>query len=733
MEKEWLNDEASDFSVARRVLCCNHPLEPEMWLTLAGKQFPQLDTRCTIMEISVPVPDCIQKPKFILNYEEASWRPLDMTLLEFLRKSNDEGEIHNHIRRKHRENLWKEAAAAAEDRSHQKDFLKELNETFKEENRARKSQSRKPLELFDFLFHNEAIPVITPLEEFAIEYKCQGEKAIATMTNSRLNDKFYGQWLVLHCPFQRLEEFQDAAHDVMEKVPERYRNFALCLHHAPDFWNDDNKIRNEMELEASSEAQIQTVLAKVAAQRRLIQRYMTGEIPPGEEVDSSASSETAPTRGPKPKLTNSQKLLGAQLQDKIEISMKASQTRDETEFDECVAKARAHRITFASGPPGTGKTHVIHEQIRKWTKRGARVLFALPTGMLASEVRAIQRDIDVDTTWGAFLFDRPIQEATGIMTQYDLIVVDEVSMLTDKQFEHILTLWKHAEQLPALVFLGDFYQLPVMEAGAQRCECSPAWTTNVKTINFYEQVRCKCRVLQKKLNLLRTSIPSRGQLNSVLKNHRAWKTMYPNKYDILELWRRHPATTVVTCTRQGAALINDIAAAVFFEERHKKPLGVVPFDYESNLSNYSSAKGPVKLIKGRLEAKATKVYKGMQVFLTRNISKADDFVNGMRATVQAYDPQSHCLEVVTRTGKRLAIYRVTEELPDGRRVTSLPVRLGYACTIPKVQGMTLEHITVWLDAAGCRAAAYVALSRVKEDCQYLIGGLVGPKHFVPAM
>ena len=34
--RDWLNDEASDYSVARRILCSYHPLEPEMWLTLAG-------------------------------------------------------------------------------------------------------------------------------------------------------------------------------------------------------------------------------------------------------------------------------------------------------------------------------------------------------------------------------------------------------------------------------------------------------------------------------------------------------------------------------------------------------------------------------------------------------------------------------------------------------------------------------------------------------------------------
>ena len=111
----------------------------------------------------------------------------------------------------------------------------------------------------------------------------------------------------------------------------------------------------------------------------------------------------------------------------------------------------------------------------------------------------------------------------------------------------------------------------------------------------------------------------------------------------------------------------------------------------------------------------------------------------MAATVKAYHHRSRCLEVLTRTGKHLAVHMVTHELDDGRRVVCFPVRLGYACTVPKVQGMTLAHITLWLDAPYCRAAAYVAMSRVQRDADYLIAGSLkgkdgklSPCYFVPA-
>ena len=43
----------------------------------------------------------------------------------------------------------------------------------------------------------------------------------------------------------------------------------------------------------------------------------------------------------------------------------------------------------------------------------------------------------------------------------------------------------------------------------------------------------------------------------------------------------------------------------------------------------------------------------------------------------------------------------------------------------------MDHITIWPDAYGCRAAGYVALSRVRNDEDYLLAGTLTPSKFVP--
>eukprot|EP00438_Fugacium_kawagutii_P027514 Skav228568 [mRNA] locus=scaffold4561:615:1223:- [translate_table: standard] len=201
-------------------------------------------------------------------------------------------------------------------------------------------------------------------------------------------------------------------------------------------------------------------------------------------------------------------------------------------------------------------------------------------------------------------------------------------------------------------------------------------------------------------------------MKKMLRDHLGWTTQEPTSYDILDLFHKHPDTTVVTCSRKACAKANQLAAEAFFEHRYKRPIGEVLFDYEPNLDNYD-AKNNLK--PGHLRGAQTKIYKDMRIFLTKNVDKEYNFVNGMAATIEAFDARSKYLEVVTRTGQRLAVHMVTNKLEDGRKVACFPVRVGYACTVPKVQGMTLPHITIWLDSVGCRAAAYVAMSRVQTD------------------
>ena len=117
-----------------------------------------------------------------------------------------------------------------------------------------------------------------------------------------------------------------------------------------------------MELEARSNAFVETILKKVQAQKHLVKRYLDGESPVTEvmSVEESDEGGVVDSEGKRSKLTQSQKRLMTEIKDRMENAMAAAEARDDETVEACVAAAATNRILFANGPPGTGKTYVVH-------------------------------------------------------------------------------------------------------------------------------------------------------------------------------------------------------------------------------------------------------------------------------------------------------------------------------------------------------------------------------------
>ena len=165
-----------------------------------------------------------------------------------------------------------------------------------------------------------------------------------------------------------------------------------------------------------------------------------------------------------------------------------------------------------------------------------------------------------------------------------------------------------------------------------------------------------------------------------------------------------------------------------FEQRRRRPLiEALQGDLETNPRNYREQKlKPDE----ELEPLHFAVYKDMDVFLTKNVRKDINFVNGMLARVLNFNPQTQSLRVKTRTGHLIEVWRYSD--PEHSGLAYYPVRPGYCSTILKMQGAELDHISVYLDAPKVPGAAYTALSRVRRLGDFLIGGKVTDMHFTPA-
>ena len=105
---EWMSDQASADSVARRVCFESHPYEPEMILQLCGAQLRQYDISTVsggFRTVSAPYAGVEAPPSWVELYARCAWRSENMTLLEWLRKTNDAGEVAGWLKARHREAL----------------------------------------------------------------------------------------------------------------------------------------------------------------------------------------------------------------------------------------------------------------------------------------------------------------------------------------------------------------------------------------------------------------------------------------------------------------------------------------------------------------------------------------------------------------------------------------------------------------------------------------------------
>ena len=384
------------------------------------------------------------------------------------------------------------------------------------------------------------------------------------------------------------------------------------------------------------------------------------------------------------------------------------------------------RAIAVLGPAGSGKTTAVECAVEACQGVGARTLIVAPTGKLAANFRAKYPALDVDTIHGAFMLYKPQHDTLELMWPFDLVIVEEVGQLSKWIFERIMTLWEAAERLPALVFLGDFFQLPGVEETSARD--SVAWRRDVSVHSLHGMQRCKCQVLRKKLELLRTAKPSKRQLRFILRGHKAprrsaaasqifVRSDVPLQQDIDQIMVETPDTIFLTVTRVGAAKLNDMAVRCLFANH--AAVADVPADPESNIANFAGSE-MVTEVPLRL-----RIFVGMRMLLTKNLNKEAGYVNGMGCKVEGMLASG--IVVVTDQGRRLVVYPWTS--PE--RVVHYPIRVGYASTLHKMQGATLDHITLWLDVPNMPAAGYVALSRVRRDADWRFIGSCNTHHFTP--
>ena len=796
LHEELLNDDVDANSLAASVLSRYKPGVPEMVLQMCGTIVHQWNVTTTSKgkrNFQVPTPDQANMPQEVQLYMASPWRSEEMTLLEFLRKSNNQGEIAGWLK-----DCWKEAG------------------------------------------HPDS------LEDFANGYVCDGEKIVACSLGSRLRDKFYGQWLMLHVPFRSPDTFALGA--CATRVPETDKYLAacyLCQHpKARHMWQtaDDGPMLEEMLLEGVTGIHRQAVVEYVHAQRRLVQQYISGElqVPEGKQVqgpkpqehslriqqwyadavaDGSKTVEARVWAGTAAKIKEGDILYLGNLRTQVEDlqwysdftelltevgfenavpeagsleqavetyhafqgyqaaaqkhgvvafwlhpvqepaqakvqgneewnqeqqrwltlmradlqrAQTASWAASEGDLDEARAECnKKNSIRVLEGPPGTGKTTVAKHFVQEAVGSGLSVLWAVYTAQLAARIRAeVPSAVTVATCHQAFALGAEMAECAYNLVGYDVVIVDEFSQLRGADFVHIDQLRGAVDNAMAFGMLGDRFQMSGF--GMERPWHVPAWRFATHQTNLHRLYRCKDPEFRKVLNVLRTSKPTCTGAHGTLRVQ-----------DIVKhrrAWKGH------------FPKVQDVARLL---QKHPETTMMAVTRKGTSLLNDLAVQAlfgqqyPLATVAGDLETNPDNYdehgalkpvsqlcplqvpcFAGMKVFFTKNVDKDRDYINGMRGTVETFDWPSRALIVLTDSQHRIAVRPWTDR--DLGNKAYCPIKPGYASTILKLAGAELPHAVVWLDTPHVPAAAYTALSRVAYGSHVLLGGDLQPDHFTPA-
>lgn len=377
----------------------------------------------------------------------------------------------------------------------------------------------------------------------------------------------------------------------------------------------------------------------------------------------------------------------------------------------------AGHSVFLTGPAGSGKTYVLNAFIKEARSSGKSVAVTASTGIAATHLGG-----NTIHAWSGIgihdkIHDRMISDMSKArrdqISKADVLIIDEVSMLHDFRLDLVEEVCRlvreNNEPFGGLqvVLSGDFFQLPPVN---REDSMQGGFITNAHAWEQLDPIVCYLEEQHRQDNDMLLEILTALRTNDLRRRHAeallARKTARtPFDDPVTELYTRNVDVDAVNQSK-----LDNMKG-----ELH---------EYEMEHSGRKS--GEDSLMKSCLAPEVLQLKKGALVMFVKN-SPERRYVNGTLGTVVGFDKTSDYPIVATHTGGTVAVEPDTWELRDGEKkiasIAQLPLRLAWAITIHKSQGMTLDGAHIDLSTAFVPGMGYVALSRVKNLESLTLGGL----------
>lgn len=369
-----------------------------------------------------------------------------------------------------------------------------------------------------------------------------------------------------------------------------------------------------------------------------------------------------------------------------------------------------------TGPAGTGKTHLLNRFIRLAKSDGKFVSVTATTGLAATHIGGNTihswAGIGIHDSLPSSFAEHMAKGRREIIEKTDVLIIDEISMLHDFRLDMVDEVCRAVRKKDQpfggiqVVLSGDFFQLPPVNRGESRAGgfvvSSDVWQDLQPTICYLEeQHRQEDEALLDILSALRSG-------------------------DI----RRHHAEQLlgrVDATVPEDAVVTELHTVnVDVDRINESHLDRLPGDELMYTQTTTGSANYVETLQRSVLAPSVlRLKKGAYVMAVKN-SLDRKYANGSLGVVTNFEPVTEYPVVEFLNGRTVSMAPDTWELRDGDKkragISQIPLRLAWAITVHKSQGMTLDAARIDLRKAFVEGMGYVALSRVKSlDSLYLVG------------
>ncbi len=370
---------------------------------------------------------------------------------------------------------------------------------------------------------------------------------------------------------------------------------------------------------------------------------------------------------------------------------------------------KSGRNVFITGSAGTGKSYLLNLYRRYLNERRVYPTIVAPTGIAASHLGgqtihsffALGIKESIDEGYVEFLLEKKYLKSR--FSKLKLLIIDEISMVSPELFSSMDLVLRGFKGNDApfggvqVVISGDFFQLPPVSKTPKNKRF--AWQSEV-----WRELELQTCYLEDKFR------QDDSRLIQILDDIRSGTITESSK----ELLESRVSKELKTKTPTKLYTHNVDVDKINHQELAK-------LEGESKLfvcERDGSEKNIEKIFKSSLVLEKLELKKGAVVICIKN-NPEEGYVNGTTAVVHSFSPVDDLPIIITTSGKKMKIglEEWTLESDSGKvtaTVRQVPLRLAWAITIHKSQGMTLDAAEIDLSKTFETGQGYVALSRIKS-------------------